>query len=252
MNTLRVCATLGLGLSLALGSGCKSDSNSTKKDAAPVDGRRTDAPGTNTSPDTTPAQDCVVGGTTIKPGRSATINCVTWTCVSGNIVTGSGTACTGDAGPTPDVAPTPDVQGNRDTTVPVDTRLVEAGAPIDVGGKDVQPGEAGTIKDVGGNKDTFVPDVFVSQPDVFVPEDTTPPTPDLTPLQCTSGGTNHNPGDTFACGCNTCFCSSAGVTQQLSNYVPGDTFACDCNTCLCNSANAIQKLTNNVCTLDAG
>jgi hypothetical protein len=98
----------------------------------------------------------------------------------------------------------------------------------------------------------FVPqDTTPPQPDVFVPEDTAPPTPDLTPLQCTSGGTNYNPGDTFACGCNACFCSSAGVTQHLSNYVPGDTFACDCNTCLCNSSNAIQKLTNNICTADA-
>jgi len=229
MNTLRVCATLGLGLSLALGSGCKSDSNSTKKDAAPVDGRRTDAPGTNTSPDTTPAQDCVVGGTTIKPGRSATINCVTWTCVSGNIVTGSGTACTGDAGPTPDVAPTPDVQGNRDTTVPVDTRLVEDGAPIDVGGKDVQPGEAGTIKDVGGNKDTFVPDVFVSQPDVFVPEDTAPPTPDLPVVfadtappvvTCTSeSGQKYYAGGgvCFPCASNLCVCDANGVITQSAS-----------------------------------
>jgi hypothetical protein len=69
-----------------------------------------------------------------------------------------------------------------------------------------------------------------------------------------SGGTAYRPGDTFTCGCNTCFCSSSGVTQQLTTYVPGDTFACDvlnCNTCLCNSSNAIQHLTNNTCTVDA-
>ena len=236
MNTLRVCATIGLGMSLALGSACKSDSNSTKKDAAPLDTRRTDAPGTNTGPDTTPAQDCVVGGTTIRPGRSATINCVTWTCVSGNIVTGSGTACTGDAGPTPDVAPTPDVFINRDTTVPSDTRPVEAGALIDVGGKDVQPGEAGSVKDVGGNKDTFVPDVFVpqpdvfvSQPDVFVPEDTAPPTPDLAVVfadtappvvTCTSeNGQKYYAGGgvCFPCASSLCICDANGVITQSAS-----------------------------------
>jgi hypothetical protein len=228
MNTLRVCATIGLGLSLAVGAGCKSDSNATKKDAAPLDTRRTDAPGTSTGSDSA-SGPCVFNGTTYQPGQSFTVNCITYTCTGGDNVTGRGTACS-DAGPTPDVARAPDLPTNRDTTSDSsDTRLGEAGAPVDVGSKDVQPGEAGPVnKDVGG-KDTLVPDVLVPQdttppePDAFVPEDTAPPSPDLPvvvadtapPSTCSYGGQNYLAGQPcqgvpFACGTKTCECDLVG------------------------------------------
>jgi hypothetical protein len=250
MSTKRACATVGLGLSLVLGLGCSSSSKSGSTDGGTRDTRRADGPQNNFNPDTTQAQTCTtVDGTKVQPGRTIVINCVTWTCVSGTNFTGSGTPCA-DGGRAAD-APV-----NRDTVAPADARPSETGVASDGGGgKDTQPGEAGPGKVDASGEDARVPDAVVQLDLATVtPEDTAQPTPDLPALvQCTSGGVTYNAGDTFACGCNSCFCDSAGATRQLTNYVPGDTFLCDlnCNTCLCNSSNAVQHLTNNVCTVDA-
>ena len=225
MNTLRVCATVGLGLSLALGSGCKSDSTTSgKKDSGPSgpDTRRTDGP-PNTNPQADGPSDCVYNGTSYRPGQTFTINCVTFTCQSGGTVTGKGTACSPDAGPIRDAAPTPDLPTNRDTVAPEDARPVDSGPATDsTANKDTQPSEAGTVKDVGG-KDT-VPDVLVpdttptprdlAEPDLAGSEDVAPPTPDL-PVQdeaavavtCTyTAGQTYGLGVQFPCGCKTCEC----------------------------------------------
>ena len=228
MNTLRAFATIGLGLSLALGSGCKSDSTSGKKDVGPgtPDTRRNnnnDGPNINPNPDT--GGPCVYNGTTYQPGQKFTLNCVTFTCVGGSNVTGTGTACSDAGPPTTDVARIPDAPTNRDTTVPADTRPVDSGPAIDVTtSKDTQPSEAGKL-DVGGNKDTTIPDALVrldttpaepdlAEPDLGVSEDVAPPEPDL-PVQddvavavtCTyTAGQTYGLGVQFPCGCKTCEC----------------------------------------------
>jgi hypothetical protein len=236
MNTLRVCATIGLGLALALGSGCKSDSDSTKKDAGHPDTRRVDAPRTTSGPDSATASGpCIFNGTTYQPGQSFTIGCNTYTCTGGDNVTSKPAACS-DAGPTPDVARGPDLATDRDTTTPSDTRPGEAGAPIDGGSKDVQAGEAGQVnKDVGGNKDTLVPDVFVPQdttqpePDALVSEDTASPSPDLSVVvadtappvvTCISeSGQKYYAGGgvCFPCASNLCVCDAIGVITQAAS-----------------------------------
>lgn len=234
MNTLRVCATVGLGLSLVLGAGCKSDSKSGGTDGSTRDTRRTDAPQNNQNPDTTSAGPCTIQGNTVQPGRTIVINCITWTCQGDNNVTGNGTACA-DAGPTPDVAPV-----NRDTAAPVDTRPVDSGPAIDgAGGKDTQPAEAGTVKLDGGNKDTVVADVFVPldtappEPDLAVVDDTAPPEPDLpvvadtSPpvITCTSeSGQKYYAGGgvCFPCASNLCVCDANGVITQSASCSPID------------------------------
>jgi hypothetical protein len=225
MNTLRACAVIGLGLSLAFASGC-SDSKSNAKDGSAGGNRGTGGRGgggTGGRTTTNTGQACTYttsSGTpaTLNPGQSFTNNCVRYTCVSGTDFTSSGSPCSDAGTTTPDTRPGPDVAAPTDTARPVDTRT-----PVDTdGGRDVQPSEA-------GRQDTAKP-LDVGAPDVAVPADTAPPAPDLAaladlPIVCTKGGTSYNPGEEYAPDiCNTCICLSTGD------------FAC----------------TNRVCQVDAG
>jgi len=234
MNTLRVCATFGLGLSLALGSGCSSDSTSGKKDGGPggPDVRRADGPTTNPNPNTDGPTNCSVGGQTYRPNERFTIDCVNYVCQGGNNVTSTGGTSCSD-GPIRDVASTSDLPTNRDTPF-ADAGRVDAAPPVDVGGaKDTQPSDAGPVKDVG-TKDTRVADVFVpldtvpaepdlAEPDLAVSEDTAPPEPDLpvqddvsVPVYCTpAAGQTYQAlppcqGVPFACGTKMCECDLVG------------------------------------------
>ncbi len=227
MNTLRVCATVGLGLSLVLGIGCSSSSKSGNADGSTRDTRRSDGPQSYFGPDTTTtsAQACTtLDGTKVQPGKSIVIDCVTWTCVSGTNFNGTGTSCA-DAGRTTDVAV------KRDTASPADARPDEAGVASDGGGKDTQPG-----LDVGG-KDTSLPEVSIPldtappELDVAVVEDTAQPEPDLPvlvddtapPVTCTyATGQTYGLGVQFPCGCKTCECdvnvsSGSGIINIVAD-----------------------------------
>jgi hypothetical protein len=226
MNTLRVCATVGLGLSLALG--CSSSSNSGKDASA---GGRRDAARSDTrapGPDTPPVY-CGFDGTSYPVGQNWVSNCVTYFCTSvGTVVQVGGSPC--DAGAA-------DLPANRDTATPAEVgRPVDVGALIDVAApdvaapdvaatKDVQPSEAGSVKsDVGGSKDVYAPDL-VTPVDTARPVDVAPSgdttTPDVAssndtavPLTCTSAsGQKYYAGGgvCFPCASKMCLCDSNGV-----------------------------------------
>jgi hypothetical protein len=209
MNTLRVCAVIGLGLSLAFAAGC-SDSKSNAKDGSAGGNRGTGGGGGTGGRDAaSTGQVCTYttsSGTTatLNPGGSFTNNCVRYTCVGGTNFTSSGSPCS-DAGPTP----TPDTRLGPDLATPTDTaRPVDTGTPVDTGGRDVQPSEA-------GRQDTAKP-LDVGAPDLAVTGDTASPVPDLAapadlPIVCTHGGTGYNPGEQYAPDtCNICVCLSTG------------------------------------------
>ena len=234
MNTLRACATVGLGLSLVLGSGCSSNSKSGNTDGGTRDTRRTDGPGTNPGPDTTPAGPCTIQGNTVQSGRTIVIDCITWLCQGNNNVTTTGAACS-------DASPTPDAAVNRDAASPTDTRPVDSSPAIDGSvGKDTQPVEAGPVKLDGGNKDTVVSDVLVPldtappEPDLAVVVDTAPPEPDLPVvaedtappvITCTSeSGQKYYAGGgvCFPCASSLCVCDANGVITQSASCSPVD------------------------------
>jgi hypothetical protein len=59
-------------------------------------------------------------------------------------------------------------------------------------------------------------------PDLPPEPDTAPPTPDIAaPTKCSYGGQLYNPGDEFACDCNTCICTSTGGIRSLTSIVCG-------------------------------
>jgi hypothetical protein len=220
MNTLRVCATMGLGLSLAVASGCKSDSTTTKKDAAPVDTRRADGPAANR--DTAPAVTCFLNGTVYTVNQTFVSNCVTWMCMNtGNVQQTSGAPCS-DAGP--DTPVNRDVLAPGDTARPVDSSGTEGGGAIDgPTNRDTQPSEAGSVRlDVGG-RDTAGPEVSIpldtaAPVDLAEPEDTAIVTPDVAVVAdtapatvCIYGGLGYVPGGgvSFDCfSCKKCECAS--------------------------------------------
>jgi hypothetical protein len=229
MNTLRLCAAIGLGLSMAFASGCNSDSNSGKRDGGRDLGFNRDAPintrtstSTRTSTNTSTNTPCTdLNGNTYQLGQSFTNNCVTYTCVSGGTFTSSGSPC-------PDAATTtPDTRINRDLPIAPDVGpTVDGGSPpADVGGnRDVTPTEVGR-RDTNVPLDLGAPDLPPVGKDTAPPAvDTAPPEPDLAvpadvpvPVRCTDGVQFYNPGDTFACDCNTCICNSSGVILPLTS-----------------------------------
>jgi hypothetical protein len=218
MNTRRVSAAMGLGLTLVLASGCSGDSS--KKDAGT--GNR-DGSGRDLSigRDTASAGSCEYGGQTYQPGESFTINCVRYTCQGDNNVTASGTPCF-DAGPDTrraSDAPVGSEVGRADTAR--DVTPAEAGRP------DVTPPLDAEAIDAEAREDTTPPHTDTAVPG----EDTAPTTPDVgtedlvPPVQCTYGG---------------------------QKYGVGVTFQCDCNTCKCDDTGAVVLVTHDDCTIDAG
>jgi hypothetical protein len=224
MNTSRVCAVLGLGFACSLGSGCHSSSSSGPNDAGRDTRGNRDVPSgtsTNTSTNTSTATACTYNGTTYQPGQSFTVNCVTFTCVSGTNFTSRGSPCT-DAAP-PDLRPGPDMAAGPDVAASPDVRSGDTVPPGDTGGaQEVAVSEAG--------KEDTSPPLDGGQPDLALPEDVAPPPPDVTSTPdelagCLHGGDFYSPGDEYyPDSCNTCVCLASGD------------FAC----------------TNKVCEVDAG
>ena len=214
MNTLRVCATMGLGLSLVFGLGCKSSSSSAK-DAGP-DGRRDASQNNGNRDSSTSSGTCEILGNTYQSGQTVTINCVTYTCTGNNNVTTRGTACIPDAAPDT-AAPQTDAPTNRDTS-PGETRAGEAGGALDVGGKDLQPGEVAQVK----------PDVGAL--DTATSNDSAPPTPDAVivnldapPVEtCKYDGQKYLAGGgvQFACGSCMCVCDASAIVVQIAGTCP--------------------------------
>ena len=211
MNTVRACAVMGLGFSLAFASGCSS-SDSGKKDAGRDGGGRDSPFNTNTSTNTTTATTCTyttASGTTatLNQGQYFTNNCVRYTCVSGTNFTSSGSPCT-DAGPT-----TPDTRLGNDVPAPRDTadaaRPADQAPPADQGNRDVVQGEAGQRDSVTPVLDGYIPDLIELM-------DTKPPTPDLPPpadlaVVCSNAGTDYTPGQQYRLDvCNYCVCLATG------------------------------------------
>jgi hypothetical protein len=223
MNTWRVCAAIGLGMSLAIAAGCSSSSSPGKNDGG--GSRDTNRDTSIGNRDTGAA--CTANGQTYQPGESFTNNCVRYTCVSGTNFTVSGSPCVDAITPTNDTrtvndlssgpeagrADAGDAAGNRDVS-PVETARQDTVRPVDVEPTDVQPRE----------------DVARPGPEVEPGVDLGPPGPDVTqdlppPVQCTYGG---------------------------QKYGAGVSFPCDCNTCKCDNTGTIVAVTSNDCTIDAG
>ena len=237
MNTLRACAVFGLGLSLAFAYGCSSDSTpNAKRDGSAGGGRGGGGGGGNggSNPATTNTP-CTNNGTTYQPGQYFTNNCVKWTCVSGTTFTSTGSPCS-DAGP---ITPT-DTRVNQDLPVVPDAgrdvSVPDVSAPVDQGGKDVSPTEA-------GKRDTVVPldtvPLDTGAPDLVIPKDTASPTPDL-PIVVADVAVIINLDAPPVVQCS----------YHGQKYPVGD-FACDCNTCTCEIGGTITPVTTNDCTIDA-
>jgi hypothetical protein len=214
MSTMRFCAAVGLGLSLAIVAGC-SDSKSSDKN----DGGRKDA---SRSPDgkRDVSEPCVIGGVSYQPGQTFVNNCVTYTCVGGSNFTSKGSACPADAGPaSPDAPVSKDTPGGKDSSVSeagFDSGASEAG-----GNKDAFADEVGKKKDatpdqIVKNNDAAPVDLQVIEDLALLVEDTAPPAPDLPlpedkPAQCNHAGIWYNPGESYKPdSCNTCICLTAG------------------------------------------
>jgi hypothetical protein len=230
MSTLRASVFTSVVLSMSLASGCNSDSNSGVKDASP-DGRRDGARDISyTQPDTTSQVACEIptstGTVTVQPNRSVTINCVTWTCKGDGNFTSSGGACS-DAGP--DLPVNRDVR--QDGAASADAAILDAGAAIDGGVKDVQPTEAGKkdtssvdiVLDGGSGLDSAGPvDLAVDlDPDLPILLDTAAPEPDvamepdLAPVEVCISETGQKyyagGGVCFRCAGNLCVCDANAV-----------------------------------------
>ena len=132
MNTWRVCAAIGLGLTFAIASGCNSDSD--KKDAGT--GGRDGSAGRDVpiGRDSTSGQACVYQGQTYEPGETFTYNCVRFRCEGGNNIVQTGGSPCSDGGP--DTRPGSDVP-----VVPEVGRADAADA-----GRDVAPVETGPAR----------------------------------------------------------------------------------------------------------
>jgi hypothetical protein len=222
MNTLRGCAGIGLAIAWVFASGCKSDSNTGKQDGGRRDGGSTrgDSRGSTTGDAGLP---CTTSdGRTLQPGESYTLNCVHFTCLGGTNFSSSGSPCT-DALPGTDARGGQDAPGIPDASPAADSPPADVAPPLDTGaGKDAPPSEAGGKKDTPPPLDTTTPEA--AGPEVAAPEDTAPPAPDVAtpedlppPVQCNYSGKKYNPGDTFACDCNTCICNSAGAILPLTS-----------------------------------
>jgi hypothetical protein len=243
MNTMRACAVIGLALSVGLASGCSSDSNSGTPDGST---RRDGGYNRDVSryTNTDAAEGCTFDGTSYRVGQSFTIDCVTYTCQGNNNVTASGTACTDARASSPDTRP------ERDSGRPSDASgFGDAAVVIDGGGGgDVAATEAGqTEPDLAVPYTEDGPTVKLDAPPDFVTiqVDLPPSVPDLPPA------TDLPPGEDV-----TVITPDVAVPTQCPygghNYNPGEEFACDCNTCICTSTGAIRSLTSNVCDTDAG
>ena len=225
MNTWRVCAAIGLGLTFALASGCSSDSDK-KNDGG---GGRDTGSGRDQSigRDTTSGDQCEYKGQTYQPGETFTYNCVRLRCEGGgnDVVQIGGSPCT-DGGP--------DTRSGSDVPVAPEVGRADAGrdvAPAETGRQDVRPPVDAQAIDVEPRADTAPrEDTQPPKADTSVPaEDTAPPRVDVAtedlpalPLTCKDGTTGQEYGlyVQFQCGCRTCECdpNSAG-TGTIINVV---------------------------------
>jgi hypothetical protein len=212
MNTWSARAAIGLGLTLAIASGCSGDSDKTNDGGNRDAGFKRDLP---IGRDTTSGQPCVYDGQTYQPGESFTYDCVRFTCQGGNNVIQIGGSPCSDGGPdtrpandvlvNPD-RPADDGDGNRDVA-PAEAGRSDIGPPVDVG-----------ELDVGTPDDTAPPEV-----DTATLADTAPPTGDVAsedlppPVQCIYGGQKYGVGVPFACGCNTCTCDDTGTVVLVTH-----------------------------------
>jgi hypothetical protein len=218
MNTWRVCAAIGLGMSLAIAAGCSSNSSPGKNDGGSRDTNRGNR-------DTGSGSVCTNNNQTYQTGESFTNNCIRYTCVSGTNFTVSGLPCVDALAPTNDTrtvndlpsgpeagrADAGDAAGSRDVP-PVETARQDTVRPVDVEQTDVQLREDVAVPDVGPGIDLG------------------PPGPDVVqdaplPVQCIYGG---------------------------QKYGAGVSFPCECNTCRCDNTGTIVAVTSNDCTIDAG
>ena len=150
MNTWRVCAAIGLGLTCAIASGCSSDSDK-KNDGG---GGRDTGSGRDQSigRDTISGESCEYRGQTYQQGETFTYNCVRFRCEGGNdIVQISGSPCTdGGAG---------HASGQRRAGRSRSRRAdaADAGrdvAPVETGRQDVRPPVDAQAIDVEPRADT--------------------------------------------------------------------------------------------------
>jgi len=231
MNTMRACAVVGLALTVGLASGCSSDSSSGNTDGATRRDGSYNRDGSR-SPKADAAEGCTFDGATYRVGQSFTIDCVTYTCQGNNNVTASGTPCTdarassADTRPGRDSAQSPDASGRTDVAGGID-----GGAGGDVAASEAGPTEpdlAAPYTEDGPTMKLDAPTDFIiiqvdlppASPDLPPGQDVTGITPDVAVLtQCPYGGHLYNPGEEFACDCNTCICTSTGAIRSLTSNV---------------------------------